>query len=203
MTADVIGLVGSPRKKANTDLLVQKILEGVETAGLRIQKFYLHDLQILPCRYCGYCRNHQSCCIQDDMKTLYAAVEGCRGLVVGTPTFYGDITAQTKLFIDRCYRYVEVVLHPDGRVTFPSRLTSRRLGMMVGVTGSFGPETFTKQIEVIKLLFNDLNAELVDQLLYTGTDFLPVKENPEILTLAWNKGVALGQRIIQEFSRER
>lgn len=195
MVIDVIGIVGSPRKKANTDLLVEKALEGVKATGLEVQKFYLNDMEIKPCQYCNYCRKHGSCYIKDDMGILYSAIEQSRGLIVGTPTFYGDISAQTKLFIDRCYRYVEITRKEDGRFIFSSRLPEKRLGMMIGVTGSFGPETFNKQIEVIQLLFNDLNAEFADRLLYTGTDFLPVKDNPDILSLAWDKGVALGQRI--------
>ncbi|WP_170290974.1 flavodoxin family protein [Neomoorella glycerini] len=193
---DVIGLVGSPRKKGNTDLLVDQVLAGVATAGLRVQKFYLNDLRIHPCQYCNYCRKHYSCRQEDDMALLYTAIEQCRGIVVGTPTFYGDITAQTKIFIDRCYRYVEVVRHPDGRNSFPSRLPDRRLGMMVGVTGSFGPETFNKQVEVIGLLFNDLNVGFADKVLYAGTDYRPVKENQAILTLAYAKGVEFGKRIL-------
>ncbi|MEW6622290.1 MAG: hypothetical protein AB1420_04015 [Bacillota bacterium] len=76
-------------------------------------------------------------------------------------------------------------------MSFPSRIKNPKKLVFVSVAGSFGVETFEKQIEVIKLLCNDLNAELIDKLLVTKTDWFPVKDNPGLQEEAFNIGKRL------------
>ncbi|WP_227765310.1 flavodoxin family protein [Zhaonella formicivorans] len=190
----ILGIVGSPRKRHNTDLLVEQILQGASAGGAETEKIYLNDLNIRPCQYCNYCRKKGICRLEDDMQAVYQKLEEAAGVVIGTPTFYGDISAQTKTFIDRCYRYVEVIDNGDGTMSFPSRFKERKKLVMVSVCGSFGPETFEKQVEVIKLLCNDLNAEYLDQLLVPKTDWYPVKDNREILERAFQIGIRLAHK---------
>lgn len=55
----VLGVVGSPRKEGNTDILVEETLRGAKEAGRETEKVFLNDLRISPCQsvcteYCGF-----------------------------------------------------------------------------------------------------------------------------------------------------
>ena len=55
MGIKVLGIYGSPRKKGNTDQLLDKTLEGAESAGAETRKIYVRDLNISGCIECGGC----------------------------------------------------------------------------------------------------------------------------------------------------
>ncbi|MCY3412832.1 MAG: flavodoxin family protein [Candidatus Heimdallarchaeota archaeon] len=67
MVIKVLGIVGSPRKGGNTDLLVDEILAGSSEAGAIITKIHLNDLNIAPCQACYHCRDYGEYKNQDDM----------------------------------------------------------------------------------------------------------------------------------------
>ena len=52
----IIGIVGSPRRNGNTELLVDSIVQGAEEMGAVSQKIILKNLEIAPCRACNSCR---------------------------------------------------------------------------------------------------------------------------------------------------
>lgn len=102
----VLGVVGSPRKGGNTDLLVEEVLRGAVERGARVEKVYLDDLNIAPCRACRTCREKGACRQQDDMHMLYERILAADGITIGTPVYWWGPSAQTKLFFDRWFALV-------------------------------------------------------------------------------------------------
>ena len=98
---NVIGFVGSPRKKGNTHLLVAKILEGAQAAGATTEIVFLNDLVIRECDGCLACWKGKPCPKQDDMNGLYAKIAASDAIVFGTPVYWYGPTALMKGFIDR------------------------------------------------------------------------------------------------------
>ncbi len=101
----IIGIVGSARKKGNTDLLVDKVLSGAEACGVEIEKIYLSDLQFQGCIGCEGCLRTRRCVLKDDMQTLYEKLNAAHGWVLGSPTYFYNVSALMKMFIDRLYVY--------------------------------------------------------------------------------------------------
>lgn len=99
----VIGIVGSPRYKGNTELIVDSILEGADEVGALVQKVILKDLKIAPCRACNVCTKKGSCIHQDDMKDLLDQMFDSDVWILGTPVYWWGPTAQFKAFLDRWY----------------------------------------------------------------------------------------------------
>ena len=97
----VIGFSGSPRKDANTDRLVAHVLAGAQTAGAETEFFRIADLNIKGCISCYYCKSHQTCSIKDDMQGLYKEIHAADAVVIGSPVYMGQMSGQTKTFIDR------------------------------------------------------------------------------------------------------
>jgi multimeric flavodoxin WrbA len=64
----------------------------------------LADMDIRPCRACGGCKSRLACSIPDDFASLVPALSDADvgGMIIGTPVYFGTMTAQCKAFIDRC-----------------------------------------------------------------------------------------------------
>jgi multimeric flavodoxin WrbA len=102
----IIGFIGSPRKGGNTVWTVNKILEGASEQGAETQVWYFGDLDIKPCRGCLGCVNKDRCVVNDDMQKLYDALEQADVLVLGSPGYMGQMSAQTKTFTDRLFAQI-------------------------------------------------------------------------------------------------
>ena len=99
----IIGIVGSPRRNGNTELIVDSIIEGAEEVGAASQKVILKDLKIAPCRACNVCTKTGSCVHQDDMDKLLTRMFDSDVWILGTPVYWWGPTAQFKAFLDRWY----------------------------------------------------------------------------------------------------
>ncbi len=97
----ILGIIGSPRKKGNTDLLVNRILEGAKNKGATPELIYLKDLNIMECDGCHICWKDNRCSKKDDMIQAYQSITDCDMIVFGTPVYWYGPTALMKGFIDR------------------------------------------------------------------------------------------------------
>ncbi|MFA5054722.1 MAG: flavodoxin family protein [Dehalococcoidia bacterium] len=97
----ILGIVGSPRKKGNTDILVDRILEGAKNAGADVEKIHLRGLTIKECDGCYICWKNKPCPKKDDMNDIYPMIDAADVIVFGTPVYWFGPTALLKAFIDR------------------------------------------------------------------------------------------------------
>ena len=102
---NILVLLGSPRKKGNSTTLAERIIEGARSAGARTETIYLHDLEISPCRACYACQKSDSerCAVDDDMQSIYPKLIENDSWVLASPVYWFNMTAQMKLFMDRCF----------------------------------------------------------------------------------------------------
>lgn len=103
----VLGIVGSPRKKGNTNAMVDAVLQGAAMGGAGVEKVRLRKKKIKPCRACDQCREKGKCRHDDDMEELLSLMKESDIWVFGTPVYWWGPTAQMKAFIDRWYQDVE------------------------------------------------------------------------------------------------
>ena len=99
---NVLIFLGSPRKKGNTEALLERVMRGVREAGAAAELIRLPDLDIHPCLGCGDCEKTGQCVIKDDMRDLYQKIDHADRVVIGSPIYFYGLTAQTKAFVDRC-----------------------------------------------------------------------------------------------------
>ena len=93
---------GSPRKKGNTNILLDAVHQGIIQSGHTAERVDLPQLNIHPCTGCGNCEKTGECIFNDDMQELYLKIENAQRIVIGSPIYFYSITAQAKAFIDRC-----------------------------------------------------------------------------------------------------
>ena len=101
----ILGISGSPRQGGNTETLVRAVLEGAAARGCDTELVSLGGLQIGECLGCNQCADTFRCVLRDDMQRLYQKLEEADGLVLGSPTYFYQVTGLTKLFLDRLYAY--------------------------------------------------------------------------------------------------
>ena len=107
MAAKIIALMSSPRKNGNSTLLGQQIADGAQAAGARVEIFNLHKMAIKPCTACDKCHaaDDRFCIIKDDMQKLYQKIIDADGIIFASPIYFFTMSAQLKLFMDRCYGF--------------------------------------------------------------------------------------------------
>ena len=96
-----IGIVGSPRKDGNTEILTKHTLKAIEEEGLETELVRLADLDIQPCNACMVCRDEERCPIDDDLFPLYTKVKGAEAIILSSPVYFGSATALLKSFMER------------------------------------------------------------------------------------------------------
>ncbi|WXG47331.1 MAG: flavodoxin family protein [Candidatus Atabeyarchaeum deiterrae] len=164
----VFGIVGSPKKSGNVDLLVSEVLRGAASQGAETHKIYLNDLHIRPCQSCGVDPYPKHCLLEDDMKVVYSALEISDALVLGSPVYFDSVSAQTKLMIDRINCLMPFVERADGTSGFERRLNKRKRGIFIAVAGT--EQEFNTISTTVKGFFSWANVELIESILYPHED---------------------------------
>lgn len=111
----VLGIVGSKRKSGNTATLVKETLEAVEKQGFETKTVFLGDYDIKGCKGCEGCSETYECVIKDDMQKIYPMILEADAVVMGSPTYFYNISSDIKIFLERCYNF-EVFARDDRSV---------------------------------------------------------------------------------------
>ena len=96
-----VGVVGSPRKNGNTEILTEHTLKAIAEEGLDTELIRLAGLDIRPCNGCGVCREEESCPLDDDFFPLYLKIKEAEAIILASPVYYGSATALLKAFMER------------------------------------------------------------------------------------------------------
>ncbi len=97
----IAGILGSPRRGGNSEILLDRCLESAAKQGAQIDKFVLNSMKFIPCQECADIKRDGRCKIKDDMQKIYPVIEQSDVIIIASPIFFGSISAQTKMMIDR------------------------------------------------------------------------------------------------------
>ena len=99
----ILAIVGSPRLKGNTNYLVDQALKEAKKLGAQIEKIILGKYKVNPCLGHDNCASFESCLQDDDMDWILDRFREADGVILATPVYYYNVSAQMKAFIDRNY----------------------------------------------------------------------------------------------------
>ena len=97
----VLGLAGSPRRRGNTEILLDQFLSGAEAAGAQVRKVLAAKLDIAGCIACGGCSGDGVCVVEDDFQAINQELVESDVIVVAAPLFFWNVPAKLKALIDR------------------------------------------------------------------------------------------------------
>ena len=102
----IVGICCSPRQGQSTFRAMRVCLDAAREASpqVEVQLIELAGKKIGPCTACGICKQKPICGWQDDFGELIPVLSDPQvaGIIIGTPVYFGNMTAQCKAFIDRC-----------------------------------------------------------------------------------------------------
>ena len=100
----ILLMLGSPKKNGNTARLLGCVEKGLQKRGVDYESIHLQGLNISGCLGCNKCKQGENpCVIKDDMTNLSKKVLDSDVIVLATPVYFWNMTAQMKLFNDRLY----------------------------------------------------------------------------------------------------
>lgn len=100
-----VAINGSPRKNGNTAYMLNTVLEGLKAEGIEGKLIQVGGTNIHGCRACWACKKMQNgkCVCDDDIfNEIIGDVLDADVIILGTPSYYSDMTPELKAFIDRC-----------------------------------------------------------------------------------------------------
>lgn len=100
----VVAFSGSARKDGNTAILVRQVFAELEKEGIETELVQLAGEIIRGCTACYKCfgSKDQRCAIDNDpVNDCIAKMVAADGVIIASPTYFADISAETKALIDR------------------------------------------------------------------------------------------------------
>jgi multimeric flavodoxin WrbA len=186
----VLGIMGSPRRQSNTEILLDKALEGAREAGAEVEKVLVSKLKISPCLEIYACRKDGNCAIKDDMQLLYKKLLEADHVIFASPMFFYGVTSQAKAMIDRC-QALWVRKHVLGMGKEDKR---ERRGLFISVGATRGAKLFDGAVLTVKYFFEAIGVEYSGDLLVRGIDNKgQIREHPAALEDAFR----LGQQLVR------
>lgn len=183
----VLGIMGSPRMKGNSDLLLDAALEGAQNAGAEVEKLLADKLNIAPCKEYYACLKAGKCSIRDDMDDVYTKLLEADAVIVASPMFFYTVSAQLMPLISRCQ-----ALWAKKYVLKDTNIPEKR-GAFIAVGATKGAKLFDGPRLTIKYFFQAINAAYNEELLIRGVDKKgEIKDHPTALKDAYE----LGKRLV-------
>jgi len=107
MKKRVLVIMGSPRKRGNSTILAEEAAKGARQAGAEVKIVRLREVTIRPCLACESCRrkNAKGCVQDDDMSLLYPKLRAADSILISSPVYWFNMSAQVKLLMDRLYAF--------------------------------------------------------------------------------------------------
>lgn len=102
----IVTLLGSPRANGNSAVIAGRFMETAKTYGAETKTYSLNKLNFRGCQACMMCKDKlDRCALQDDLEPVLDDIRDADVLVLATPVYFADVTAQMKMFIDRTFSY--------------------------------------------------------------------------------------------------
>jgi multimeric flavodoxin WrbA len=182
---NVLILKGSPRERGNSATLAEKAAEGARAAGAQVESIYLHGLDIRPCDACDLCLEQGECVIEDDMHPLYPKLAAADAILLASPVYWFNFSAQLKLCIDRWYAF---------QASKWKELSGKPFGIILvyGDTDLYTSGAINA-IHTFETMCRFLDGRIAGIVHGSLNDVGEAEKHPELLEQAYRLGQSLGQ----------
>lgn len=189
MGKKIVILKGSPRKNGNSAVLADQVAAGAEAIGATVESFYLHSMDIQPCDACDSCQGvaDVDCIIDDDMQMLYPKLREADAVVYASPIYWFTVSAQLKLFMDRCCGFGGETDAPEDHA-----LAGKRIGVVLTYGGDDPYDSGAiNAIRTFQDMFDYIPAKIVGIVYGYGLDPGEIVGNEEVMQKAYDLGKKL------------
>jgi NAD(P)H-dependent FMN reductase len=191
----VIGLLGSPLTGGNTAKLLDRALKGAEDAGCTVEKIEVVNLDFESCMEMFFCKDHDTCIMDDDMQMLYPKFKEMDCLIIATPVMTMGIPGKLKSMMDR-FQVFFMAKYMRKKSIIPKERRAGRKGLFICISGMKVPEVFVGVKLTVKAFFDIIDCQYTDELLINDMDtILDITAHPDLLEAAYQKGYNIGKSL--------
>lgn len=124
----VLAINGSPRKKWNTAMLLEKALEGAVSQGAETELIHLYDLDFKGCMSCFACKlkdgkSYGKCAMSDGLSPILEKIGHVDAFVLGSPIYFGTVSGEMRSFMERLLFPYLIYSRPPGSL-FPRKIST-------------------------------------------------------------------------------
>jgi len=136
----ITNIIGSPRASGNSATIARMLLECWQTSTPQVKTYELNGLTYRGCQGCMACKTtSDKCVVTDGLSLVLEEIRTSDVVVIASPIYCGDVSAQTKGLIDRCYSYYQ----PDYLTNpHPGRLAPGKKLVFVVSQGNPDPKAY-------------------------------------------------------------
>lgn len=175
----ILAFWGSPRKNGDTAKLMKQVIAGAESEGAEIISYDLNDPSIRGCQGCYYCRTHDGCATKDGLSSMYEHMKDADGIVASFPIYFGNISGQSKQFVDRLYP----MLGGDFKPRHPGKKA-----VTLYAQANVNKDLCKAAIDINNMFFTAFGWELLDSILSYGNSDPNYSIPQELLDRAFEAG---------------
>jgi multimeric flavodoxin WrbA len=195
MAGRILGILGSPLAEGNTAHLLDRALKGAEDAGCTVEKIVVSNLCFDACQEMMFCRDHETCIVDDDMQQMYPKLRDADSIILATPIMFMGIPGKLKSFMDRCQVFFMGKYLRKKSLVSPEKKAARK-ALFICISGMNVPEVFVGAKLTTKSFLDIIDCMYWDELLISDMDTIrDVMQQPTLLEAAYTKGLALGKML--------
>ncbi|UCE55323.1 MAG: flavodoxin family protein [Desulfobacterales bacterium] len=184
----ILVLFSSPRKKGNSAALANQIIKGSASEGANVEAVFLNGMNISPCQACYACQKKDSkgCAIDDDMQSIYPKLVEYDTWVIASPVYWFTMSAQAKLFMDRCFALLAYANNP-----FAGKRIA--IAMSYGDTDPFNSGC-VNALRAFQDSFNYVGANIIGMVYGSANEAGEITSNANLMQQAESLGKKLASR---------
>ena len=195
MGKKVIGLLGSPLPEGNTAMLLDRALKGAEDAGCAVEKIVVPFLDFEPCMEILFCREHETCQMEDDITPLYPKFRELDGLIIATPVMTMGIPGKLKSLMDR-FQVFFMAKYMRRQPLVPKERRKSRLCLLIAISGMKIPGVFDGAKKTVAAFLDIIDCRPFGEILVPDMDTIrDIRTRPEILKEAYQQGYEMGKAL--------
>jgi len=176
---------GSPRENGNTLKVLHEIQRGLYDKGFNARLYVLSELDIKYCKGDKSCYQSGLCVHDDDVCEIVKEIFDSQLVIIASPSYWGDVTAQMKTFIDRCTPYCND--NPARK-----KATASPKGIAVAVRAGNNRKENENLVHTIGHFLGHLDIPLISSFTVEGIDTAgDLEKRPEVLQEAYTFGYNL------------
>lgn len=128
-------IYGSPKQKGTSTKITKRLTSRLFLKN-KITEYYLNTMSYRGCQGCLGCKTKSDkCVLEDDLTPLLKQIENADNIIISSGVYFGDVTSQTKTFIDRLYSFYVPEFLTNPVITPLSRLKDGKRLIMILTQG--------------------------------------------------------------------
>ena len=158
---EIVIFNGSPRKDGNVSTLLELVAKGARDKGAEVHWYTLFKMKFMACQSCFYCRIHDDCAINDELRKALQDVKKADAVVIGSPIYHMQMSGPVKNLYDRLFPLTD----PDYRPRFGTKKL-----LTVYSQGMEDPHLFDSYFEYTAAMFPSLGFEWAGNIVCTNAN---------------------------------